>query len=343
MRPLLLALLAPLLLIPTDAGALLPPEDGGPQGLAAVQNVASFAMAYPGRAGDTPAMELARDELVRRLEEVGFEVERHRYGGSNPGTNVVGILRGAARPHDWIVVSAHYDVAITPLNGIGASQHGAWDDGSGVAAALEIARVAALRPWNATIAVVLFDDEESGLIGSGRFVEAYDGRAWGGGTIRLLANVNMDPPGLNWPCIAESGVVMPVTLMQWRTTGDGATRLRELAFAARVGEGVPDEAFEFYQGAIPFGYVLSGVSDNVAFGNRGIPDLYVGSATHLRFADSLTVQTAYPLHAPTDTLATMAAYCGGNPLALVRAFEVEMRIVWRTLLGVDADGSWVRP
>lgn len=331
------------LFLPMDAAAIVGPAGGGPDGVEAVGNVATFAMVYPGRAGEGPLMDAARDELARRLEEMGYDVERQQYMGSNPGVNVVGILRGQARPHDWIVVGAHYDVAITPANGVGASPHGAWDNGAGVAAALEIARVAAQREWNATIAIAFFDDEEGGIVGSPRFVSGYDGRAWEGGTIRLLAGINLDPPGLNWPCIAHTGVVMPVTLAQWRGAGAGATRLRELAFAARVAEGVPDEAFEFYGGSIPIAYVLSGVSDHVAFGNRGVPDLYVGSSTHLRFANAVTVQTVYPLHTPADDLATMVAYCGGNPLNLARAFEVEMRIVWRVMQGIDADAAWVRP
>lgn len=342
-RAVLVALLVPLVAF-SSTGALtlptLPPGDGMPVGLNAVENIVTFAMAHPARFGEGPAMELAREDLLAKLAAMGYETERHDFG---EGVNILGVKPGVTRPNDWVVISAHYDVAVTPFNGVGAAVHGAWDDGAGVAAVLEIARVAAEREWNHTVAIAFFDDEERGLIGAANFVPAYNGKAWEHGTIRLVADLNMDPPGLNWPCVTEAGLVLPVTFMQWRPNGAGATLLRNFAFEAREAEGVPDDAWEYFTGAFQIGYVLSGVSDNVAFGNRGVPDLYVGSSMHLRAGGAAEVQTLYPLHTPADTIGTLAAFCGG-PIQLARALEVEMRIMYRTLISVDSYGpAFPRP
>lgn len=337
--PLVLALvLSATLLVPAPAESAVAAEAADPEGANALANIATFAMAYPARFGDGPTMVAARDELASLLGDMGYEVMRDPYSG---GVNVLGVLRGTERPHDWVVLSAHYDIAVAPSAGTGAATFGAWDDGSGVAALLEIARVAAMRPWNNTLVIAFFDDEEGGLIGSRAFVNEFDGKAWEGGSIRLSANVNMDPPGLNWPCVAESGAVLPVTVFQAGGLHDapGQKRIRELTFAARVAEGVPDEAWEVYSGGMPLGYVLSGTSDNARFASRGVPEMYIGSSTHLRLADAVTIQTTYPLHTPADTLPSMLAYCGGNPLTLAKALEVEMMMAWRVLLGIDQHGG----
>lgn len=334
--------LALILTIPTQAAPLLSrEEDALPSGMNALENVESFAMARPGRFGDGPLMQAARADLQGRLTSMGYQVELHNYAG---GTNILGVIPGTVRPNDWVVLSAHYDIAMTPSNGLGASSFGAWDDGSGVAALLEIARVAKERPWNNTLVIAFFDDEEAGLVGSGAFVSAYDGRMRNSTPIRLTANVNMDPPGMNWPCLDGSGIGMPVTFVQSAPQGrPGADRLRDLTLSAASAEGVPPEVIEFFRGGVTLAFVLVGSSDNANFGNRGIPDMYVGSSTHI-FAGARRVDTTYPLHTPADNLASMIAWCGGDISRLAQSMEVEMRIVWRILLGIDGHGgSFPRP
>ncbi len=320
----------PLAALPSASGADLSGEN-------AIVNVASFAMAHPFRFGELPTMQLARDYLESTLSGLGLAVERQPYLG---GVNLVGFVTGTQRPNDWVVVSAHYDSVMTPVSGTGATAYGAWDNGAGVAAALEIARVAAERPWRATVAIALFDDEEGGLVGSREFVTANDGKVRDSAIVRIVANLNMDPPGLNWPCLVD-GVHLPVTFYQSHTLGAGQRVLREALLAAKDAEGVPPDAFQFFTGGVQVG-ILSGNSDNFRFGQRGIPSIYVGSSTHL-LAAGQTVRTLYPLHTPADNLGTILAYCP-NALTLAEAFEVEMRIVWAGLEAVEAfAGPFPRP
>jgi hypothetical protein len=81
-------------------------------------------------------------------------------------TNVIATLRGTTTPDRVYVVTAHYDSRITDvLNGTGDAP-GADDDGSGVAAVLELARLFATRPTESTIIFAAVAGEEQGLFGS---------------------------------------------------------------------------------------------------------------------------------------------------------------------------------
>lgn len=341
-RPLLLAAIV-IVLLGAPAGSSAPAAGGGVaadlSGARAVEELQAFAMEHPNRFGELPTMVEARAHLVERLRSYGYDVVIHRYdqaGGG--GENIMGILRGAQRPHDWVVLSGHYDTVLP--TGLGAGVHGAWDNGAGVAASLEIARVAAQRSWNNTLVVVFFDDEELGTIGSAAWVAAWDKRSWEGGNVRLTANLNMDPPGLNWPCIVE-GARLPLTMFQngQRASGTGHEKLRGFATMAKDDVGVPDEYFQFLVGGINIAGPLRGSSDNVNFWNRGIPELWVGGSTHLFLGkdDPLQVNAfSYPLHTPADTLPMMMAYC---PNGLDQGFEVVMRIVYGTMERIDSHGG----
>src|SRR5262245_40820360 len=81
-------------------------------------------------------------------------------------TNIIATLRGTSTPERVYVVTGHYDSRITDvLNGTDDAP-GADDDGSGVAAVLELARVFATRPTESTIIFAAVAGEEQGLFGS---------------------------------------------------------------------------------------------------------------------------------------------------------------------------------
>ena len=77
------------------------------------------------------------------------------------GYNVVGIKEGG---QNKVILTAHYDSVYTD---------GAIDNGSGVAALLETARVLADKWTDATVWFVFFDAEEIGLLGSEAFVDSH--------------------------------------------------------------------------------------------------------------------------------------------------------------------------
>lgn len=90
-----------------------------------------------------------------------------------PITNVIATLRGSTSPDRLYVVTAHLDSRVTDvLNGT-ADAPGADDDGSGVAAVLEMARIFATRALEATIVLATVAGEEQGLYGSAFMAAQY--------------------------------------------------------------------------------------------------------------------------------------------------------------------------
>jgi hypothetical protein len=88
-----------------------------------------------------------------------------------PITNVVATLRGSTPDSvdRTYVVSGHYDSMPTDVTDFTTDAPGANDDASGVAAALEMARVMATRTFDATIVFMAVAGEEQGLFGANFF------------------------------------------------------------------------------------------------------------------------------------------------------------------------------
>lgn len=105
----------------------------------------------------------AAEFIADQFEQAGLEVMFHEFGTG--GVNVVGTLpSGSILYNQCIVVGAHFDT-------IPASSDGADDNGSGVAAVLEIARVLSQYQYNYTFYFVAFNAEETGLHGSHAFAQ----------------------------------------------------------------------------------------------------------------------------------------------------------------------------
>ena len=83
-------------------------------------------------------------------------------------TNIIATLQGTdSTAADRIyVVGAHYDDRVTDVLNFTSDAPGADEDGSGVAAMLELARVMVSHPAKATIMFAAFAGEEQGLYGS---------------------------------------------------------------------------------------------------------------------------------------------------------------------------------
>lgn len=88
-----------------------------------------------------------------------------------PLFNVVGMLPGKAKPHEYIIFSAHYDhIGILDPVGQDSIANGADDDASGVSAVVSLASYYKKRNNNArTLVFVAFTAEEIGLVGSKYF------------------------------------------------------------------------------------------------------------------------------------------------------------------------------
>jgi len=103
----------------------------------------------------------------------GHEFTMAYNGLESTQRNVVAILQGTEAGAGTIIVGAHYDSRTDNQNDASGYAPGAVDNGSGVAAVLELARVLADKPQRATIMFVLFAAEEVGRVGSREFVQNY--------------------------------------------------------------------------------------------------------------------------------------------------------------------------
>ncbi|TPQ16563.1 M20/M25/M40 family metallo-hydrolase [Streptomyces sporangiiformans] len=88
-------------------------------------------------------------------------------------TNVVATLRGSVTPERVYVVSGHYDSRVTDVMDATSDAPGADDDASGVAVAMELARVMAKRRPAATIVFAAVAGEEQGLYGAAHMASRY--------------------------------------------------------------------------------------------------------------------------------------------------------------------------
>ena len=100
----------------------------------------------------------------RRQIFLEFDIRNHFKMGPVPYHNLVATIKGSKKPNEYVLVGAHLDAF--------DSSTGAVDDGSGISALLEAARMLSLagaKPER-TIMFVLFAGEEFGLVGSKAFV-----------------------------------------------------------------------------------------------------------------------------------------------------------------------------
>jgi Peptidase family M28 len=145
----------------------------------------------------SPAGARLRQAIVSRLTALGYAVELQSGFACNEGTcgspvNIIATLgakpatAGSAGQHDVVLLTAHYDSVPA---GPGAS-----DDGAGVATVLEIARILAARPPAAhSIALLLTDGEEAGLLGAMLFVREHPLSK------QVAAAVNLEARGTSGP------------------------------------------------------------------------------------------------------------------------------------------------
>jgi hypothetical protein len=101
--------------------------------------------------------------------------------------NVLGIQRGTTDPNRVIIISGHIDSRVTDVMNATADAPGANDDGSGVAAVLEAARILSKHRFPATIVYAVLSGEEQGLHGGRIMADYAKAQGW-----QVEANLNND-------------------------------------------------------------------------------------------------------------------------------------------------------
>lgn len=175
--------------------------------------------------------------------------------------NVVGQLPGKTRPNERIIYTAHWDhlgIGLPDARG-DRIYNGAVDNGTGVAALIELARTFGKAPRpDRTMMFMAVTAEEKGLLGSEYYATTplYP-------LASTVANINMDVLGVNGPA-------KDVT-----TSGAGDLTLKDDLIAVAKDHGryfAPDprpEAGSFFR------------SDHFSFAKKGVPALSYGSGVDL--------------------------------------------------------------
>lgn len=267
--------------------------------------------AMEGREAGTPGGERARAYVAGRFKALGltpfgasylqtFKFTPRRGGAEREGANVVGYVRGAARPERFIVVTAHYDHL-----GVRGAQiyNGADDNASGVAALLAVARRFAARAPRHSIIFVAFDNEEGGLGGSRKFV-AEPPVALGS----VVLNVNLDMISRS-----DRGELYAVGAHHYPFLKPYVARVAAAA-PVRLLQGHDDPA----RGARDD---WTSQSDQAAFHRAGVPFIYFGVEDHADY------------HRPTDDFerVTRDFFTGAaaTVLAAVELFDAELAAIER--------------
>jgi Zn-dependent M28 family amino/carboxypeptidase len=132
------------------------------------------------------------DEFTRISRDCGGCLEVRYVDGVVPGStapgsritrdtrvvNVVAIQRGKTDPGRYVIVQGHYDSRVTNVMDTTSDAPGANDDASGVAVALESARVLSKHQFDGSIVYAAIAGEEQGLNGSTIFAAFAKENGW---------------------------------------------------------------------------------------------------------------------------------------------------------------------
>ena len=135
-----------------------------------------------------PSNEARTAVVVAQLRAAGFEPTVETFAGGNPrtgemeGRNVVVTIGDGPRE---ILLTAHYD-AVKLRDG--TMSHGVVDNAASVVGVIEAAKILRGRELTHRIRIILFDQEELGLIGARKWIEAH-------GLANVAAVVNSDVAG----------------------------------------------------------------------------------------------------------------------------------------------------
>ena len=138
----------------------------------------------------------ARNWVAREFKTLGLTVERPSRTFTGPRApdgvmieDVLGILPGE-RSDEVLIVAGHIDSRVTDVMDATSDAPGANDDGSGVALAMEAARLMAREKHRATIVFAALSGEEQGLWGGTLLAETAKAKGW-----KVAAMLNNDIVG----------------------------------------------------------------------------------------------------------------------------------------------------
>ena len=225
------------------------------------------------------ALQRAADYIEGELTGNGYEPRRQTYEVSRiPVSNIETALMGTTRAAEIVLLGAHYDTV--------SGCPGANDNGTGVAALLELSRRFAGRPQPRTIRFVAFVNEEPPFFHTddmGSVVNAKAARARGDNIIAMIA---LETMGYYSEVKGSQQYPQPLAMM-YPDVGNfigfvanvGSTRMMlraRQAFKQRT-------AFPLQSAAAPAGLPGVSWSDQWAFWEAGYPGMMVTDTAPFRY------------------------------------------------------------
>ena len=266
---------------------------------------------YPGRVTGSDNFQDAINHFEGMFTEFGFQTEVQRFTREEnlrqyDVWNLLGYHWGQGSPDEWIVVGAHLDI-------VDQTYQGAYDNGAGASAIMEIAEAVAELKTSKTVVLALWGGEEQGLWGSEYFLDNLPAN------VSIKTYLNFDMPGINWPGRDPfHGYIGP-------DNDQDRTEHPELLFlldhAVYDVLEYPNEAFISREQEV-------GSGDHDTFMAAGIPSVFFFGMTF----ESWT--TNY--HTPTDTVEGMELHAGGHD-ALVGGFNTVAWVGYYTIILLDND------
>ncbi|GAB3220892.1 M20/M25/M40 family metallo-hydrolase [Algoriphagus aestuariicola] len=117
--------------------------------------------------------------MTAKIENFTIPADGRRITADSEVANVIATLKGVNTADDRIfIVSGHLDSRNKDVMDATGGAPGANDDGSGVAAVMELARVMAKSEFSATVMFVAFTGEEQGLKGASYLADKAKAEGW---------------------------------------------------------------------------------------------------------------------------------------------------------------------
>jgi hypothetical protein len=352
------------------------PPPSMPSAAAVVDDIEALAD-FGYRKIDTVAHANAGDFVQLRFEDLGYEVEVQNFTTElcEDCRNYIATMEGED-PDSWIVVGGHYDAIcysqqiVIGIEYPGCTSQGAYDDATGTASVLELARL--MMEWQSNLSEALpgidvrpkhtwkfavWDYEEwqgssspeSAGYGSETFVTTLPEG------VEIATYINLDMYGLNWP--VETQLVSQLSgcdedyfhlylftspVDDWSYYEDRGVNvtdeMREQAVALQDRLGVV--LYEHLEYPTEWVTVLDdtkGNSDHYNFISRGWPATWFrGMHEFLQEEDDTCEQS--PKHAPTDrvdVLYTLAGGRGGLEAGMQTGLDALALLMWS-----DITGNW---
>ena len=231
--------------------------------------------------------------------------------------NVVGLLKGAQRPEEYVTVTSHYDhFGVGEVIDGDSIYNGAYDNASGTALLMEIARAFASLPSPPARSILFIATaaEEQGLLGSQWYVQSPLFPL-----NHTVAEVNLDAANL-W------GETDDVVVYGEERSGLGAfVRPRAAELGLQIMPDAEPGKGSFFR------------SDHFPFAKAGVPSLYVKHGRVYRnhpdgWGQAIQDEyTAQRYHAPTDEFSEDLVFDGAVQQGL---------LILRTVWDIAQDDTW---